>query len=200
MRDANERGSIQNTLSISKNQDTPGHIVTRAPAPSGASGEIIAAADAHARRLAEFATFLPPADAALMRSIFADGRPATQIAKLLGKPPRWIQRRVARLARRCLKPEFAFVALNIADMDPTLTRVATLCVLQGRSVRAVAEELGLSQHLVRTLRSSVMSMARGALRTGAASCSRSDEEWRRNPADRAGDRWRSSRRPGRPRH
>ncbi|MBY0313388.1 MAG: hypothetical protein K2W85_15080 [Phycisphaerales bacterium] len=98
-----------------------------------------------------------------MRSIFDEGKSAKQISALLGIVPRSVQRRVARLTKRCLSPEFAFVALNVATFEPRLARVATLCVLHGRSVRAVAEELKLTQHLVRTLRANVLAMARGAM-------------------------------------
>lgn len=186
MREHSQADSAQHTLSFAENQAAAIKFVS---GPSGTqairAARLIEASSDRARQLAECAPYLSLSDAALMRSVFADGKSVKQVSELLGKAPRSLQRRVARLSRRCLSPEFAFVALNVGRFETRLARVATLCVLHGRSVRSVAEELELSQHLVRTLRASVLAMARGAMQgsrhdQGAGTPMRS---WRPNTKD-----------------
>lgn len=181
MVDALRAESPEDTLSYSENQGTIRRFAASSTGSEARRGvQRLEASSERARQLAQRATFLSAADAALLRSIFDEGKSARQISALLGIVPRSVQRRVARLTKRCLSPEFAFVALNVASFEPRLARVATLCVLHGRSVRAVAEELELTQHLVRTLRANVLAMARGAMQASKHS-SPSNRRWTPGP-------------------
>lgn len=182
----------ENTRLNTENQGSGSPMATGRTAADGAGGaRLVAAAGERARRLAELAAFLPPADAALMRSVFADGKTAKHIGTLMGKAPRVVQRRIRRLVTRCLSPEFAYAALNSGAMDADLARVATLCVLHGRPVRSVAEELGLSQHLVRMRRASILAMARGAIQSARQErkAGTTGSRWKPStPGEREGER------------
>lgn len=101
------------------------------------------------QQLVERAAHLPEADAALIRAVYAEGRSVSSLAKMLGRDPRWLRRRVRGLVKRIASPEYIFVATRRAHWAKTRARVAALCILEGRSLREAASELGLTLHTVR---------------------------------------------------
>jgi DNA-directed RNA polymerase specialized sigma24 family protein len=99
--------------------------------------------------LARLAEDLPPDDRALIRAVYSDGKTAVEVGRLSGADPRAVRRRIRRLARRVLSPEYLFV-LRHKDRWPAARRkVAVACILHGRPMREVADELRVSLHAVR---------------------------------------------------
>lgn len=99
--------------------------------------------------LLDRAACLPPDDLALLRAVYADGRTAVELAALMRCDARALRRRIRRLVERLLSPRFLFVLRHRDGWSATRKRVATACVLHGRSLREAAAELRLSLHTVR---------------------------------------------------
>lgn len=105
--------------------------------------------------------WLPPADRALLASVFDRGQRVREVARLTGRPERSLRRRIKALVRRALSVEFAFVASRHGQWSPTLRAVAVAVYLHGRSIRAVARDLNLTCYAVRVKRDTVTSMLLG---------------------------------------
>lgn len=112
----------------------------------------------------ERARHLPPQDRVLVEAVFRDGRPVAELAALIAADAgdadrvtsvRGLRRRIRRLTARLLSREYAFVAEQLPDWSPTRRRVATACILHGRSIRDAAAELRLSLHTVRRHRAAI---------------------------------------------
>jgi len=95
------------------------------------------------------AEHLLPEDQALITAVYQDNLTAAQVAQLKGCPARTIRRRLRVLIQRLLSPRYQFVASRLDRWPPTRKRVARACVLQGHTLRAAAESLGVSLHTVR---------------------------------------------------
>lgn len=95
------------------------------------------------------AAYLEPEDRRLIEVVFADGLTCNAVAELLGESPRRIRRRVRTLVDRVSSDRFAFVMRERERWPATRRRVATACVLQGRSYRESAAHLKLTFHAVR---------------------------------------------------
>lgn len=114
-----------------------------------------------AQTLAERACLLPPDDRALIEAVFRDGHAVAHLAALIAGQAdraaraRTLRRRIRRLTARLLSREYAFVAEQLPDWSPTRRRVATACILHGRSIRDAAAELRLSLHTVRRHRAAI---------------------------------------------
>lgn len=117
-----------------------------------------------AGRILQLLDALPEADAALLRAYYADGRPAAELASLGALPddPRQVRARIRRLTTRVLSPLFAFVVAHRRAWPPTRRRVASLCFIDGRSLRQVAAALRLSLHAVRAHRRAVVELYHAA--------------------------------------
>lgn len=96
------------------------------------------------------AEWLLPPDRDLMLAVFARGLTSAQAASLLGITTRSARRRVHALATRALSKEFETVVRERGSWPPTRRRVATACVLEGRTLRQAAAHLRLTLHAVRT--------------------------------------------------
>ena len=89
------------------------------------------------------------ADAALLKAVYGQGEPLAEVARLRQEKAGKVSRRVTALTRRLLSREVEF-ALRVRDSLPGQRRqVATICFVQGRSMRAAAKELGISFYAVR---------------------------------------------------
>lgn len=110
------------------------------------------------------AEWLLPADRDLMLAVFARGLTSAQAASLLGITTRSARRRVHALATRALSKEFEAVVRERGSWPPTRRRVATACVLEGRTLRQTAAHLRLTLHAVRTQ----MDIVRALLGEGAS--------------------------------
>lgn len=104
--------------------------------------------------IVERSKHLLPADAALVRAVFADGVPVSRLAALsdarAGAPAaRALRRRLRRLLARMLSERFVGVLRRQEEWGVTRRRVAAACVLQGLTMRQAAAALGVSYHAVR---------------------------------------------------
>ncbi len=88
-------------------------------------------------------------DRALLELVYRDHCTLRDLARLRGLPPHRIRRHIARLTRRVLSPEFAFVARFRSAWSPVRRRVAGECFLLGHSVREAAKAAGISYHAAR---------------------------------------------------
>jgi transposase len=100
-------------------------------------------------RLLMRADHLVQEERALIRALYMDGRSSREVAELIGADPRSVRRRARRIAMRVLSPEFTFVLRQREQWGPTRRRIATVVVLQGKSMRQAAAMLELSLHTVR---------------------------------------------------
>lgn len=99
--------------------------------------------------------YLSEEERAILRSVIVDQRAVKDIAPLTGHSARVVRRRVNRAILRVLGPRFAFVLERRGSWTPTRRHVATLCFINGRSVRDAAQELGVSLHAVRRHREAI---------------------------------------------
>ncbi len=116
-------------------------------------------------RVLDRAEWLPADERTLIESVFRDGRTAVEVAHLTREDPRAVRRRVRRAVDRAMSDRLAFVVRARGSWSPTRRRVADLTVIEGVSMRAASERLGLSYHTVRRHREAIealYSAARGA--------------------------------------
>lgn len=90
-----------------------------------------------------------PSDRAVVHAIYREGMTASDLARAMDTSPRIVRRRTRQLASRLLSERFAFVVANRDAWPPGRRRVATACILQGRTMRAAARHLKMSFHAVR---------------------------------------------------
>lgn len=102
-----------------------------------------------ARTVADRAHWCMPEERALIEAMYRQGMTAQQIAKLRDEPATAIRRRIRTVVRRVLSPRFVFVLRHRDQWPPMRKRVATACILQGRTLREAAAHLHLSLHAVR---------------------------------------------------
>lgn len=102
-----------------------------------------------ADRLIAGAIWLLPSDRALVLAVYRDGVRASDAAAVAGVDARGIRRRLRRLCARVLSDEFWRVVRGRDGWSHERRRIATACVLQGRSKREAARFLQLSLHRVR---------------------------------------------------
>jgi DNA-directed RNA polymerase specialized sigma24 family protein len=130
---------------------------------------------------------LPSEQVALLRAAYADGRSAIEIAALVSAAsidpthaadaprdptiprvsatPRAIRRRLRRLSRRVMSPQFIFVLRHRDTWPPSRRRVATACVLHGLSLRQAAASLRLSLYTVRRHHDAIGALFESVTRT-----------------------------------
>ena len=89
-------------------------------------------------------------DRALIEAIYEHGLTACEVARLLGEPPRAVQRRVVCIVRHLRSPIFRMVAEWIDLLPRDLQAIARYRVLERRSQRETARLIGRSDHYVRT--------------------------------------------------
>ena len=100
-------------------------------------------------KILDRATVLAAPDRLLLEAVFRDGRTAVQVASLTGQPVRCVRRRVKRLVKRLVSPEFVFIVQHREKWPGTRRRIADACVIEGRSMQQAAKHLRLSFHSVR---------------------------------------------------
>lgn len=128
-------------------------------------------------RILDRTPWLPAGDRMLVEAVYRDERTVAELAPMLNTKPRTLRRRVQRLVRRMLSPEFMFVvgrfiegaqrrrvasAQQLGSAGPrgrawnrATNKVAEEVVLNGRSLRETAQTLHLSLHAVRRYRDGV---------------------------------------------
>lgn len=102
-----------------------------------------------ARTVADRAHWCMPEERALIDAMYRQGLTATQIAQLRSEPAPAIRRKIRAVVQRVLSPKFVFVLRHRDQWPPMRRRVATACILQGRTLREAAAHLRLSLHAVR---------------------------------------------------
>lgn len=104
--------------------------------------------------------FLPEDDAALVRAVYRDGLEVKVAAALIRRPVSSVSHRLRRLVARMSSPRFAWCLRQLERQasgraapheawNADRQRVATLCLLQGRTLRDTARRTALSVHHVR---------------------------------------------------
>ena len=99
--------------------------------------------------LLDLAAHLPETDRLLVEQVFRHGLPAADVARLVGEPPRRVQRRLTRLVRRLRCPLYRYVTLHMELLPRPSHPVARLHILHGRSLRDTAAASDLTLHRVR---------------------------------------------------
>lgn len=97
----------------------------------------------------ERARWCLPDDRALLNAIYADGLSVADAARLRNTTPRTLRRRVRLTTERILSRRFEFVLRSRDDWPPVRRRIATACILQGRTHREAALHLRISIYNVR---------------------------------------------------
>lgn len=138
------------------------------------------------------AEWLEPSERALVEAVYRDGRSAIELAALAGRTPRSMRRRLRRIVRRVLAPEFVFVAQRRSRWTASRRRVADACILHGRSMREAATELGLTLHTIRrhmeAIRAQIESQIESQLESQIESQHESQHAGGPEPRPRAADR------------
>lgn len=124
-------------------------------------------AAAFAQRVTEYARWLPPHEAEMVRGAYQSGQTAGQLAAIARVPTYVVQRRLRKVLERSLSADFRHAARQLeraTDLpawppDPSALRGASerqihLAVLravciEGLSLRAASERLGIALHAVR---------------------------------------------------
>lgn len=111
-------------------------------------------------RLLSLAEYLPVRDRLLLQQAFEQGMAATDIARMAGKRPDAIRRRIASLLSRLDSPLYRFVASRFELLPRELQTTARRHILEGRSLRRTAEMLDMTLHQVRQHRQSIETLSR----------------------------------------
>jgi hypothetical protein len=98
----------------------------------------------HADLVLRRAEYLDPEERALLRAVYADGRSVKDLAALVRQDPRRLRRRLRNLARRVLADEFIFVVRHRDQWASARRRVATACIVHGRTLRQGSSDAGTS--------------------------------------------------------
>lgn len=122
---------------------------------------------AHRRRLSReaadeilrLADSLPSHESALIRAVYRDDKPITEVAALLEQPVRKVRERVRRLVARVRSPHFDFVVRRAQAWPDLRRRVAQAVVVMGDTYRTASRRLGVSLHTVRREYAAVLAMA-----------------------------------------
>ncbi len=130
------------------------------------------------------AIYLSLDDRTLVHAVYARGATLREVANLTGRCPRALSYRLRALVRRVQSPEFVYViqhtdeflgtappspsdspANRLPPLPPTVNaRIARECILEGKPMRVLARELGLSYHLLRQKHAAIRARALAARR------------------------------------
>lgn len=95
------------------------------------------------------AELLPEPDAALLCAVYDRGLSVSNLALTTNADVRALRKRVRVLVARVMDPSFAYIAHHAPSWPEAPRQVATLCLLQGLTVREAAARLSVSCHTVR---------------------------------------------------
>ena len=99
--------------------------------------------------LLQRARYLMPEDGAILIACYQDGLRISDLANLRQMSIRTMRRHIKRLAIRIISPIFEYVMLYESSWPATRARIARAVYLEGQSLRAVADSLHMSLHIVR---------------------------------------------------
>lgn len=103
----------------------------------------------HAETLAARAEWCLPEDRALIHALLRQGLSPKEIAELRSIPPSTMHNQIKAILNRLNSPRFVFVLRHQDAWTPTRRRIATACVLEGRTLRGAASHLGVTLYAVR---------------------------------------------------
>ncbi len=92
---------------------------------------------------------LMPDDRAVLTEVLGTQRSVAAVARRQNRCAMTLRRRVKLLIRHVLSPRFVFVLQERPNWPARRRAVATLCVLQMRSMREATRRLGLTHYQVR---------------------------------------------------
>lgn len=124
--------------------------------------------DLAAQSLADAGNLLLPHDAALLHALCVQNQSVRTIARLVQRPVSSTRRSLTMLLRRVISPEFRFVLQERRRLPERVRRVGLMAIIQGRPVRQVAAELGLSRYAVRRVLVAIRAMANAPAREQGA--------------------------------
>ena len=110
-------------------------------------------------RLVRRAHWLEPSDRELVLAVFERGQSAAAIAGMSGEPVRRIRKHIRQLVARLNDPRVAYVVAHHNAWGKTMQGVGKQFYIQGRTMREVSEQLGISLHCVRKNRDAIEAMA-----------------------------------------
>jgi hypothetical protein len=90
------------------------------------------------------AEHLPPQDRSLLLAVYADGRSVKDLAALTREDPRRLGRHVRRLTHRILSNAYIFVVRHRDDWPTARRRIATACIVHGRTLKEAAADTNTS--------------------------------------------------------
>ena len=106
---------------------------------------------------------LPEEDGLIVRSVYGKGQPIFEVARLIRTPPRDLPRRLSRLVRRILTPEFAYVIRRRHRWAGSRLLIAEAVFIHGKSIRQAAAEAGVTFYIARRHRDEIRLMAEGGV-------------------------------------
>lgn len=118
------------------------------------------AARATPEQIVRLAQDLPTEDRLLLERRYEDGLTINDIARRQRRSSHTISRRIERLTKRVLSPEFRFTVTHRQSLPRPLRRTATLLFVQGRSLRDTAQLTNKTLHRVRCDRAMLLTLAR----------------------------------------
>lgn len=118
------------------------------------------AARATPEQIVRLAQDLPTEDRLLLERRYEDGLTINDIARRQRRSSHTISRRIERLTKRVLSPEFRFTVTHRQNLPRPLRRTATLLFVQGRSLRDTAQLTNKTLHRVRCDRAMLLTLAR----------------------------------------
>jgi len=118
-------------------------------------------------RILQRAVWLDPEQRALIETVLRDHQSLSQVARATGIDARALRRRFAVAVARALDDRTAFVAHALPQFTGTRLRVAEGFYLHGRTLRAIAAELRISLHTIRSHREVIEAMYQSSRRPPA---------------------------------
>lgn len=106
------------------------------------------------------ASFLDKHDQALLVQVLERGSTATEIAELMGKPARNIQKKIKCLMERLADPEVVKVMRHYHEWDELTGRVALCVWVKKWTLRDTAKHLETTLHDVRQRQTAVRTLLR----------------------------------------
>ncbi|MFG0247108.1 MAG: hypothetical protein ACF8MF_13755 [Phycisphaerales bacterium JB052] len=105
------------------------------------------------------AHWLEQEDRELILAVFDRGQSAVSIAKMKHLPVRHVRKQIRHLVDRLNDPRVAYVVAHHNSWNPTMQAIGHELFVQGRTMREVCKDLGLSLHCVRKNRDAIEAMA-----------------------------------------
>ena len=104
---------------------------------------------------------LAPEDRDLIKAVIIHGQSVEMIARIGHISGSALRKRVRKLLKRIYSDEFIDTARILPLLNPVQSAVAKAHILQGNSIRCIANQMGLSYHTVRKTLTQVRAIIAG---------------------------------------